>query len=85
MTPRNLPRRFSSSISSIAANDSVRAASMNPHVLTTAKSAPLRVVHQLVTVELQQAEHPLAVDEVLRAAEADKRIAALGCRRAHIE
>ncbi len=37
-----------------------------------------RVVHQFVTIELQQAEHPLAVDEVLRTAEADKRVAALG-------
>src|SRR5262249_49411453 len=32
-----------------------------------------RVVHQLIAIELQQAEHPLAVDEVLRAAKADKR------------
>ena len=65
ITPRSLPRRFRSSISSIAANDSVRAASMNPHVLTTAKSAPCGSFDQLVAIELQQAEHPLAVDEVL--------------------
>ena len=39
---------------------------------------PLRVVHQLVAVELQQAEHPLAVDEVLGAAEADEGVAAFG-------
>ena len=39
---------------------------------------PARVVHQLVAVELQQAEHPLAIDEVLRAAEADERVAAFG-------
>ena len=37
-----------------------------------------RLVHELVTIKLQQAEHALAVDEVLRAAKADKRIAALG-------
>ena len=52
---------------------------MKPQVLTTTKSAPLRLVHQLVAVELQQAEHPLAVDEVLRAAEADEGVAALRC------
>ena len=36
----------------------------------------LRLVDQLVAVELQQAEHPLAVDEVLRAAEADEGVGA---------
>ena len=41
ITPRSSPRRLSSSISSMAANDSCRACSMKPHVLTTAKSAPL--------------------------------------------
>jgi len=38
----------------------------------------LWIVHQLIAIKLQQAEHALAVDEVLRAAKADKRIAALG-------
>ena len=75
--PAARPCRFSSSISSIAANDSCRAASMKPQVLTTTKSAPVRLVHQLVAVELQQAEHPLAVDEVLRAAQADEAVRAL--------
>ena len=37
-----------------------------------------RIVDQLVAVELQQPQHPLAVDEVLRAAEADKGVAAFG-------
>ncbi len=50
---------------------------MKPQVLTTAKSAPRGSVDQLVAVQLQQAEHPLAVDEILWAAEADERVAAL--------
>ena len=37
-----------------------------------------RLADQLVAVELQQAEHPLAVDQILGAAEADERIGALG-------
>ena len=37
-----------------------------------------RVVDQLVAVELQHAQHPLAVDEVLGAAEADEGVTALG-------
>ncbi len=36
-----------------------------------------RIVDQLVAVELQQAEHPLAVDQVLGAAKADECVAAL--------
>ena len=51
---------------------------MKPQVLTTTKSAPVGLVDQLVAVELQQAEHPLAVDEVLGAAEADEGVGALG-------
>ena len=50
---------------------------MKPQVLTTTKSAPSGSLHQLVAVELQQAEHPLAVDEVLRAAEADEAVISL--------
>ena len=37
---------------------------------------PLRLVDQPVAVQLQQAEHPLAVDQILRAAEADEGISA---------
>ena len=51
---------------------------MKPQVLTTTKSAPSRLVHQPVAVELQQAQHPLAVDQVLGAAEADEGVVALG-------
>src|SRR5437868_13828853 len=40
ITPRVRPLAFKASISSIAANDSVRARSMKPQVLTTTKSAP---------------------------------------------
>jgi hypothetical protein len=36
-----------------------------------------RVVHKLVPVELEHAEHTLAVDEVLRASEANERVTAL--------
>jgi hypothetical protein len=35
-------------------------------------------VNKLIAVELQHAKHPLAVDEILRAAEADKAVLALG-------
>ena len=66
------------SISSIAANDSSRARSMNPQVLTTTKSAPVGSWHQLVAVQLQQTQHPLAVDEVLGTAEADEGVGAFG-------
>ena len=43
---------------------------------------PVRLADQLVAVELQQAEHPLAIDEVLRAAEADEGVGAFGVRTA---
>jgi hypothetical protein len=38
---------------------------------------PFRLVHQLVAVDLQQPQHPLAVDQVFRAAQADERIRSL--------
>src|SRR5437868_15001754 len=38
----------------------------------------VRIAHQLVTVELQEAEHSLAVDRVFWTAEADKGVAAFG-------
>ena len=42
------------------------------------KIGPVRLADQLIAVELQQAEHPLAIDEVFRAAEADEGVGALG-------
>ena len=39
---------------------------------------PVRLADQPVAVQLQQPGHPLAVDEVLRAAEADQGVGALG-------
>ena len=66
-----------SSISSIAANDSCRAALDEAAGVDDDEIGPVGLVHQLVAVELQQAEHPLAVDEVLRAAEADEGVGAL--------
>ena len=51
---------------------------MNPQVLTTTKSVPSGSIDQLVSFELQQAQHPFAVDEVLRTTQADKRVAAFG-------
>ena len=72
ITPRVSPCCFRSSISRIVAYDSSRARSMKPQVLTTTKSAPTRLVHQPIAVQLQQAQHPLAVDQVLGAAQADE-------------
>ena len=41
------------------------------------KISPPRIIDQLIAIELQQPQHPLAVDEILRAAQADECIAAL--------
>ena len=79
--PAMCPRRFSSSISWIVANDSCRARSMNPQVLTTTKSAPCGSRTSSIAVELQQPQHPLAIDEVLGAAEADEGVRAFALAR----
>lgn len=41
------------------------------------KIGAARIINELVTIELQQAEHSLAVHKVLRAAQADERVPAL--------
>ena len=45
---------------------------MNPQVLTTTSSAPSGCGNHPVAVQLQQPGHPLAIDEILGAAEADQ-------------
>ena len=79
--PAVRPAALSSSISSIAPNDSCRACSMKPQVLTIDEIGPFRLVDQLVAVELQQPEHPLAVDQILGTAQADEAVLPLHERR----
>ena len=50
---------------------------MKPQVLTMTKSVPSGSCNQPIAVELQQAQHPLAVDQVLGAAQADEGVGAL--------
>ena len=45
---------------------------------------PVRVAHQVVAVDLQQAQHPLAIDGVFRAAETDEGVRALRVGGRHV-